>query len=117
MKLKVISIVFLTVMVIGAFGIIPALPLSQADTQTWTEPLDITTDDIPESMYPMIEQALAEDNPYLPADFDIGTVLGDRDNVYKMFYEPWKSKAAIHAKMMQEQAMMQSLMKDGKLKQ
>jgi hypothetical protein len=29
-------------------------------------------------------------------------------------YDAW---AAIHAKMMQEQAMMQSLMKDGKLKQ
>ena len=41
------------------------------------------------------------DNPELepryPSDFDLGNVLGDRDNQYREVYEPWKSKAALHS--------------------
>ncbi len=97
MRTRVLSIIFLTLMVIGTVGVIPALPLAGVPSQgNDIIPVD-TSDEIPETMYPMIEQALAEDNPYLPSDFDIGNVLGDRENTYKMFYEPWKSKAAIHA--------------------
>ncbi len=94
-KFKLLTVMFMAVLVIGTFGVVPTVPAKVGNTFETTNgsPLD----SIPEEMIPSIEQALAEDNPYLPADYDIGAVLGDRDNDYKMFYEPWKSKAAIHA--------------------
>ncbi|MDF1537714.1 MAG: FG-GAP-like repeat-containing protein [Candidatus Thorarchaeota archaeon] len=98
MKYKFLTLAFLTILVVGSFGIIPSLPLV-ANTQNAAQdllessPLDV----VPQNLMPAVEQALAEDNPYLPADYDLGLVLGDRDNDFKVMYEPWRSKAAIHA--------------------
>jgi hypothetical protein len=97
-KLRALGLVFLTVILIGAIGTTPGLPISHTMTHETGSPLTRESrDNIPESLYPMVEQAIAEDNPYLPSDYDIGSVLGDRDNNYKVINEPWKSKAAIHA--------------------
>ena len=94
MKLKILTIAMFTVLLVGTFGVIPTLPLNAAVTQEFEPTLPL---EIPESIMPQVEAALAADNPNLPADFDIGSVLGDRLNEYKTTYEPWKSKAAIHA--------------------
>ena len=99
MKLKILTIALFTVLLVGTFGVIPTLPMNAGLTQDYDPvlPLEIPESIVPESIVPKVEAALAADNPNLPADFDIGSVLGDRLNEYKTTYEPWKSKAAIHA--------------------
>lgn len=97
MKSRILSLLFLSVLVISSLGMIPTLSLQGAGPSTADDLLSFDQEAVPESLYPAIEQALAEENPYLPADYDIGHVLGDRAAAYKVMYEPWKSKAAIHA--------------------
>ena len=86
----------LTVMVVGSYCIVPSLPLGQTETQAKTEDSP-TIQSIPEDLLPLIQKAVAEDNPNLPANYDLGNILGDRDNDYQLIYEPWRSRAAIHA--------------------
>lgn len=89
----------MTVMMVGAFGIIPVIPV----TTTAIDSEDMLTtptglwDDVPDDLRPSIESLMAGMDQTLPADKDIGLVLGDRMNDYRVTYEPWKSKAAIHA--------------------
>lgn len=97
MKTRVLSLLFLSVLVISSLGMIPALPLQSVQPSTLDDLLSNSIGPIPEEIVPAVEQAIAEDNPYLPGDYDIGSVLGDRDADYKIMYEPWKSQAAIHA--------------------
>ncbi|MHA1929058.1 MAG: hypothetical protein ACTSV2_10840 [Candidatus Thorarchaeota archaeon] len=94
MKLKLLTMVLFSVLLIGTFGIIPSVPQNAA-----VIPDNNITDmnEIPDDLMPMVQNALAADNPNLPADFDLGAILGDRVNDYRTTYEPWKSKAAIHA--------------------
>ncbi len=49
------------------------------------------------SYTPTMEDILAGNAPNYTSSFDIGNVLGDRDNDYTEIYEPWASKGAIHA--------------------
>lgn len=53
--------------------------------------------DFPEDIRSAVEGLLEEQDPTYDNDIDIGNALADRDNTYSTIYEPWKSKAAIHA--------------------
>ncbi len=96
MRIRVLGLFLLALMVIGSAGVIPSLPLGLDTGYDGFESVTMNNE-IPEDMIPLVQQALAEENPYLPQDYDIGLMLGDRENEYKMFYEPWRSQAAIHA--------------------
>ena len=96
MRTRVLSILLLTIMIVGSLGALPALPL--VGQSNWNTSGAVNgSDEIPEELMPMVQQALAEDNPFLPDDYDMGLVLGDRENDFSVMYEPWRSKAAIHA--------------------
>ena len=95
MKFKLLTIMFMTVLVVGTFGVIPTVPM-RAEPMTML-PEDLVPTGVPEDIMPAVQQAIAEDNPYLPEDYDIGLVLGDRESDFKVMYEPWRSKAAIHS--------------------
>jgi len=101
MKFKLLSITIMAIFVISALGMVPATPqrineevLSFTDIDPFAE--------VPSDLMPEVEKILAEgasagDIQTYPSDQDIGLVLGDRMNDYKLNYEPWRSKAAIHA--------------------
>ncbi|MGY5878775.1 MAG: hypothetical protein RTV31_00935 [Candidatus Thorarchaeota archaeon] len=93
MRGKILAIIVIYVIAIGTFGAIPTAPVGvMTDT-----PLGLETQETsPEIVQDALNKLLAEENPY-PADLDLNEILGDRNNEYQMVYEPWKSKAAIHA--------------------
>jgi len=96
-KLRIITITFLAVLVISAFCMVPSLPkddglIASGDHSETTSPMGL-----PEGLTPEMFNSLADVSPYQPDDYDIGKVLTDRVNNYKLNYEPWRSKAAIHA--------------------
>ncbi|TFG07657.1 hypothetical protein EU522_00515, partial [Candidatus Thorarchaeota archaeon] len=93
MKGKLLAFLVIYVIAIGTFGAIPTVPLG---VMTGPE-LQVETDGVtPDLVQDALNKLLAEENPY-PADLDLNEILGDRKNEYQMVYEPWKSKAAIHA--------------------
>ncbi|NHJ14266.1 MAG: hypothetical protein EAX95_11355 [Candidatus Thorarchaeota archaeon] len=91
MKFKTLTILFMVVLMMSYFATVPGVPQAQAPLGDMT-----TMTGIPEDILPEVMQALAED-PRIPEDFDLNEILPDRVNQYKTNYEPWKSKAAIHA--------------------
>lgn len=54
-------------------------------------------DELPDEIKPAVSDLLNPDNPLFPDDVDIGKVLNDRQNEYNTIFEPWRSKAAVHA--------------------
>ena len=90
-KTRILAILLLSML---SITLIPEIPRTDSDIEEkqfdMTELMDFSDDQ------PLIS-ALDEDTPTFPDDYDIGKILGDRDNLYTEVYEPWKSKAAIHA--------------------
>lgn len=84
------------VLLIGTFGIIPSLPLMAGQMSP-----EVNSNEVPNNIMdmsiPEVNADLAEIDPNYPEDVDLGTLLGDNDNQYTPIFEPWKSKAAIHA--------------------
>ncbi|MBD3408393.1 MAG: hypothetical protein GF411_19880, partial [Candidatus Lokiarchaeota archaeon] len=96
MKTRILTLSFMLVLLVGTFGIIPSLPLLAGQIT----PEDLATDvpdNIMDMSIPEVNADLAEADPNYPEDVDLGTLLGDNDNQYTPIFEPWKSKAAIHA--------------------
>ena len=89
MKHKLLTIVIVGLMAVG-FGAVPSAPV-------FADIVDVGLDQLPDDIAPIVNRALSDISPYLPDDYDIGSVLGDRINDYKLTYEPWRSKAAVHA--------------------
>ncbi|RDE17400.1 MAG: hypothetical protein C4K49_03020, partial [Candidatus Thorarchaeota archaeon] len=96
MKSTLFAFMILTVMVVGSYCIVPGLPFGESETQVKTEDSP-TIESIPDDLLPLIQKAVADENPNFPANYDLGNILGDRDNDYQLIYEPWRSRAAIHA--------------------
>ena len=101
MRFRIFTIVLLAMMMCVAFGVVPSLPAQVAmEPSREIEQLP-QIEEVPEDIMPWIENAIAQDDDTpsatYPADYDFGQVLGDRVNEYKTVYEPWRSKAAIHA--------------------
>jgi len=93
MRAKILALMVIYVIAIGTFGAIPTAPVSLvSDTLSELE----TQETDPTMMQDALNKLLAEENPY-PADLDLNEILGERSNEYQNVYEPWKSKAAIHA--------------------
>ncbi len=90
MKLRITTLSLLLIMLVGAFAMIPMLPVNSMISQ------EVSLDTIPEDLQEQVAATLAEDGLIYPSDFDLDSLLGDRVNEYKTIYEPWKSKAAIH---------------------
>ncbi len=93
MKYKILTLFALSVMLVGSFAAIPALPMN---IQPLMGQID-TVDSLPDGIQDAAIRALTDTEPGLPDDWDIGLVLQDQENNYKTTYEPWKTKAAIHA--------------------
>ena len=97
MKIRVLTITFLAVLVISAFCMIPSLPRDNGLITSDDDSEDTSPMGLPEGLTPEMFNSLADVSPFQPDDYDIGKVLMDRVNNYKLNYEPWRSKAAIHA--------------------
>ncbi len=97
LAIMLLGLTFLGLLLISSFGYVPSAPMSGMDE-------DAAFGEYPtgwEDLSPELQQQIAEMfNPTtqtMPSDQDIGQVLGDRVNDYTLNYEPWRSKAAIHA--------------------
>ena len=97
MKLRILTITFLAVLVISAFCMVPSLPRDDELIASGDDSENTSPTGLPEGLTPEMFNSLADASPYQPDDYDIGKVLMDRVNNYKLNYEPWRSKAAIHA--------------------
>ncbi len=88
--------VYILIMLVGMF-IVPAIPVlvsgENAPLQTNTQYSEFDKDNFPNQVI----QSLADIEPGMPSEYDIGLVLQDRTNEYMTIFEPWKTKAAIHA--------------------
>ena len=96
MRIRIVTIIILIAMIVGSFAVVPAIPErreASSDIVSVMSPLNETPDEI----QPRIETALSNDGSTYPSDLNLADILGDRDNTYKLTYEPWRSKAAIHA--------------------
>ena len=89
-------------MLVGTFSVVPGLPVMSDSAMAPEEPelmqpvsdLDV----LPQNMQDALASALQDDlSPGLDVTDDVGLVLKDNPNDYKVTYEPWKTKAAIHA--------------------
>lgn len=56
--------------------------------------LDVDRNDFPNNV---LSSSLPDTEPGISSDIDIGLILQDKANHYKTIFEPWKTKAAIHA--------------------
>ncbi|MBN2229210.1 MAG: hypothetical protein JW779_06410 [Candidatus Thorarchaeota archaeon] len=87
------------IMGVTLFSAIPTAPVI-ADLGNRNNTLDIDgLQDIDLDNFPNdVLNLLGEDTePGIPSDEDIGLVLQNKENNYKTIFEPWKTKAAIHA--------------------
>ncbi|MGY5876102.1 MAG: hypothetical protein RTU30_10175, partial [Candidatus Thorarchaeota archaeon] len=98
MKLRLLTLAFMTLLLVGSFGVIPTVPLGGPEEYT------IDSTELPagfEDLSPDVQAQLADmfepTVQTMPDDKDIGAILGDRVNAYQLTNEPWRSKAAIHA--------------------
>ncbi|MFX1272286.1 MAG: hypothetical protein ACFFAX_11410, partial [Promethearchaeota archaeon] len=88
----------IAVMTIGMFSVVPAVPtMNQAHNMASADSgdiMDIDIDNFPNDVF----NSLAQDTePGINENVDIGLVLQDKENNYQTIFEPWKTKAAIHA--------------------
>ncbi len=100
MKYKLMTLTFMIVLVVGTFGVIPNVPLAVNESTQMEDPMSLFNN-VPGEIQPEVENLLAEEAlnyiQNMPSDKNIGEILGDRVNDYTLTYEPWRSKAAIHA--------------------
>ncbi|MGY5861929.1 MAG: hypothetical protein RTU09_06105 [Candidatus Thorarchaeota archaeon] len=97
MKNRILTIIFLAVLIISAFCMVPSLPRDDELIASDDDIEDTSPMGFPEGLTPEMFNSLADVSPFQPDDYDLGKVLMDRANNYKLNYEPWRSKAAIHA--------------------
>jgi hypothetical protein len=96
LKAKFSTLIIVALFIVSAFWIIPSYPV-QLEMQVNETIDDSHEESIPDDIAPAIERVLSEDNPGYPASLDLNEILGERENTYRTIYEPWLSKAAIHA--------------------
>ncbi len=89
---------YLLIMIIGLF-MVPTIPILGLGGDAYNQAnVDQSDPDLNRDNFPnQVLQSLADIEPGLPSEYDIGLVLQDRINDYKTIFEPWKTKAAIHA--------------------
>ncbi|MHA2228880.1 MAG: hypothetical protein ACXABL_06695 [Candidatus Thorarchaeota archaeon] len=90
----------ITVITLGTVSIVPFIPVSSGVNDALTTSTEVNdANGFSQDSFPNeVLKALAEDTePGIPSDIDFGVVLQDRENNYKTIFEPWKTKAAIHA--------------------
>jgi hypothetical protein len=92
MKSKTLSLIALIIFIVNGFWIVPSIPI-QVENTFDTEPNAVE----PIEVNPDLERILAEGDSGYPASLDLNEILGERENAYQTVYEPWLSKAAIHA--------------------
>ncbi len=95
-RIRLFTMIVMIVMMVGTFAVVPGIPNKageQIDDGSAMSPIV----DAPNNVNQAIQKALAEAYSDYPSDLDLNDFLGDRDNSYRITYEPWKSKAAIHA--------------------
>ncbi|MFW9882897.1 MAG: FG-GAP repeat domain-containing protein [Candidatus Thorarchaeota archaeon] len=98
MKLKLLTVSIIALFVVSAFSVIPSTPLLGTHTMpTAADETPIGWEDLTPDIQAKVSEMFAPTVQTMPSDQDIGQVLGDRVNDYKLNYEPWRSKAAIHA--------------------
>ncbi|MEM4734989.1 MAG: hypothetical protein QXS20_04645 [Candidatus Thorarchaeota archaeon] len=93
--IRTTTLVYMVVLLVGMF-MVPAVPSLAADLQDQkilTEPMDADRDDFPNEVL----RSLSDLDPPIRSDLDLGPILQDRPNLYTTIFEPWKTKAAIHA--------------------
>ncbi|MBD3157374.1 MAG: PQQ-binding-like beta-propeller repeat protein [Candidatus Lokiarchaeota archaeon] len=100
MKMKLLTLIFLGIMLVGPLCVVPTVPMNRA-AEPYPESDNVTEENYsrqsPEGLLPRSTAMPSNVSEVYPSDYDIGNVLADRPNDYKVTYEPWRSKAAIHA--------------------
>ena len=89
---KAVALLAMLLMLVGAFFMVPMAPISNISEATESSTVP-TSAAIQEAAI----RALSEDATPYPSSLDLNSFLGDRENDYTTIYEPWKSKAAVHA--------------------
>lgn len=97
MRSRILSLAFLCVLMMGSYGIIPSLPFAVESPAAFADSGVSLMPEIPLDLRPQIERVLASSNPTYNSSMDLDDILGNRENAYTTIYEPWRSKAAIHA--------------------
>ncbi len=88
---KTAALLVVLFMMVGAF-IVPMVPISSVFEAT-----ESSTTPSSAAIQKAAIRALSEDATPYPASIDLDSFLGNRENDYKTIYEPWLSKAAVHA--------------------
>ncbi|MHA1781748.1 MAG: hypothetical protein ACTSYL_12880 [Candidatus Thorarchaeota archaeon] len=103
-KTKILTLFAFVIMLVGTFSVVPGLPVTTVNTQAPTAEEPTIQDAVgdldvmPQDMQDALASALPGDiDPGVDLTDDVGLVLQDNPNNYKVTYEPWKTKAAIHA--------------------
>ncbi|WP_371803413.1 FG-GAP repeat domain-containing protein [Candidatus Lokiarchaeum ossiferum] len=96
LKTQMFSIILLGLIMTNTLALIPNTGKENTETQT-QEIQEISLDILPDEIKPAVTNLIDEELVQFPSDYDIGKVLADRENEYSEVFEPWKSKAAIHA--------------------
>jgi hypothetical protein len=100
-KLKLLTVSIIALFVVSAFSFIPSTVLLHTQgtqtTPTAGDETPIGWEDLTPDIQAKVSEMFAPTVQTMPSDQDLGQVLGDRVNDYKLNYEPWRSKAAIHA--------------------
>ncbi|MFW9892507.1 MAG: FG-GAP-like repeat-containing protein [Candidatus Thorarchaeota archaeon] len=92
-----IGLTFLGMLLVGSFGYVPSAPMNGTDEDSAFDQYPAGWEDLSPDLQSKIAEMFNPTVHNMPSDQDIGQVLGDRANDYAMNYEPWRSKAAIHA--------------------
>ncbi|MGQ4871311.1 MAG: hypothetical protein ACP6IT_05695 [Candidatus Thorarchaeota archaeon] len=100
-RAKFLTLFAAIIMLVGTFSIVPALPVTSQSALEAANPLEsqgATSDALTLERQNEIARVLEGDvSPGVDPDDDVGLVLQDGDNNYRITYEPWKTKAAVHA--------------------
>ncbi len=97
MRIKLLTLLAMIVLTVGTFGTVPTAPLGIGTDTINGMTQDTEFEASPELVQNALNTLLAEEGDPYPESLDLDEILGDRNNEYQMVYEPWKSKAAIHA--------------------
>ncbi len=99
-QMKILTLFALVLMIVGTFSVVPAVPVTSENALEAADQVG-TEGATPEAVSPLRENEIArvlEDiSPGVDPTDDVGLVLQDGANNYRVTYEPWKTKAAVHA--------------------
>jgi hypothetical protein len=96
MKFKLFTLIVLNILILGGLTLIPSaeIEVKSIDEAEIIDPVDEWNS---WNSTNSIEQTSDSSEPRYPSNIDLDDFLGERVNDYRVTYEPWKSKAAIHA--------------------